>query len=402
MVRLRRARPADAARSTRAEINLAHVRHNLHELQAVIRDSSGEQPPAQIWAVLKADGYGHGARAIGTTLERAGVNGICVALLEEGIELRDAGVRCPILVMGGYYGRFRDGVESLIAHELTPVVYDAEQIQTLMAAVRYLDETRRVPVHLKVDTGMSRLGVAPVELGRVLDALRAAPQLHLEGLMTHLACADAESLEPTEQQLACFAEVERAVRARGFAPEVRHAANSAAVLRFPGAHMEVVRPGISIFGVHPAPSRSSFALRIPKLKPVMSVSSEIVALREVPAGAHVGYGYRWRAERPSRIATIPMGYADGLHRAAAAGGVVLVCGRRAPIVGDVSMDLTTVDVTDVPGVGVRDEVVLLGTQKGRLGTDSITAEELAERTGTIAYEVLTSISRRVPRFYRQP
>ena len=402
VLRPRRAAPAEAARTTRAEINLAHVRHNLKELSSCLRDSAADRPPARIWAVLKADGYGHGARAIATTLERAGVAGLCVALLEEGIELRHAGVTCPILVMGGYWGRFRDGIEALIAHRLTPVVYDAEQLEALSSTLRYLEHPQRLSVHLKIDTGMSRLGVRYAEIGPMLAALRHARELQLEGLMTHLACADSESWEQTREQLQRFEEAGAVVRAAGLRPWIRHAANSAALLRWPASHLDVVRPGLGLFGVHPCPSRPGEGVRTPKLKPVMRVASEVVALREVPVGAAVGYGHTWRAKRPSRIATVPMGYADGLHRAMANGGEVLVRGRRAPIVGAVSMDLTTVDVTDVPGVGVRDEVVVLGIQRGELGTAEITVEEVARHTGTISYEVLTSISRRVPRFYRQP
>jgi len=402
VLRPSRAAPAEAARSTRAEINLAHVRHNLREVTSCLRDSSADRPPARIWGVLKADAYGHGARAIATTLERAGVAGLCVALLEEGIELRHAGVTCPILVMGGYYGRFRDGIEALITHRLTPVVYDIEQLQGLSSALRYLERPERMSVHLKIDTGMSRLGVRYAEIGPMLDALRQARELQLEGLMTHLACADADSWESTREQLVRFDEASAVVRASGLRPWIRHAANSAALLRWPATHLDVVRPGIALFGVHPCPSRPAEGVRVPRLKPVMRVVSEVVALREVPVGAAVGYGHIWRARRPSRIATVPMGYADGLHRAMADGGEVLVCGRRAPIVGAVSMDITTVDVTDVPGVSVRDEVVVLGVQRGRLGTAEITVDEVAAHTGTICYEVLTSISRRVPRFYRQP
>jgi alanine racemase len=402
VLRPRRAAPAEAARTTRAEINLAHVRHNLKELSSCLRDSAADRPPARIWAVLKADGYGHGARAIATTLERAGVAGLCVALLEEGIELRHAGVTCPILVMGGYWGRFRDGIEALIAHRLTPVVYDMEQLEGLSSTLRYLEHPGRLSVHLKIDTGMGRLGVRYGELGPMMDALRHARELQLEGLMTHLACADAESWETTREQLVRFDEASAVVRAAGLRPWIRHAGNSAALLRWPASHLDVVRPGVALFGVHPCAGRRVEDVRAPRLKPVMRVVSEVVALRDLPVGAAVGYGQLWRAERPSRIATVPMGYADGLHRAMADGGEVLVGGRRAPIVGAVSMDLTTVDVTDVPGVSVRDEVVVLGTQRGRLGTAEITVGEVAAHTGTIAYEVLTSISRRVPRFYRQP
>lgn len=402
VVRPRRAPPAEAARSTRAEIDLAHVRHNLWELQASLRESAGDGPPARIWAVLKADGYGHGARTIATTLERAGAGGVCVALLEEGIELRHAGVQGPILVMGGYFGRYRDGVEALISHQLIPTVYDAGHVQEIADTLRYLDESASLGVHLKVDTGMGRLGVTGGELGRVIDAIRAVPQLRLDGLMTHLACADSDSSEASREQLQHFEDATELVRSAGLRPRYRHAANSAALLRWPTSHYDVVRPGLALFGVHPCPDRGSDGVRQPNLKPVMRVASEIVAVRDVPQGAHVGYGYRWRAPRPSRIATLPMGYADGLSRALGRGGEVLVCGRRVPIVGEVSMDLTTVDVTDAPGVSVRDEVVVLGSQRGRFGSDTITVQEVASKTGAIAWEVMTSVSRRVPRFYRQP
>jgi alanine racemase len=396
-----RAAPADAARVTRAEINLAHVRHNLREIKSLLEAEgrAAGRAPAKAWPVLKADGYGHGAAAIATTLEQAGVDGLCVALLEEGIELRNAGLRAPILVMGGYYGRYRDGVEALIDSELTPVVYDVGHIESLAAAARYMGRTA-VPVHLKIDTGMARLGVRPEGLAEVLRALRSARELVLDGLMTHLACADASDLADTRKQLADFDRVTQGLRAEGWSPRLLHAANTAAMLRLPTAHFDVVRPGLAVFGVHPCPQRDGE--RAIKLKPVMRVLSEVVSVRELPAGAAIGYGHSWRAARASRIATIPMGYADGLSRALSNKGAVLIGGMRAPIVGTVSMDLTMVDVTDLPGVAVRDEVVLLGEQRGRLGRDVITADAIADTIGTIAYECLTAVSRRVPRFYRHP
>jgi alanine racemase len=408
LVRPRRAAPNEAARVTRAEINLAHVRHNLRELRAglAIDAKTSEREPARIWAVLKADGYGHGATAIGTSLEQAGIDGICVALLEEGLELRHAGVRCPVLVMGGYYGRYRDGLEALIEHGLTPVVYDPGQIEGLATTLRFMASqgVASVPlaVHLKIDTGMGRLGAALGELDPVLAALRGNRELRLDGLMTHLACADAPTDAETRAQLGCFATAEQQVVRAGLSPRVRHAANSAALLRWPGTQLDVVRPGIALFGVHPCPERTSESARQPRLRPVMQVLTEVVALRDLPAGVAIGYDYAWRSARPSRIATIPIGYADGLSRALSNRGHVLVCGRRAPIVGTVSMDLTMIDVTDVPGVSVRDEVVVLGEQRGRLGSDSIQATEIARLTDTISWECLTAVSRRVPRFYRHP
>jgi alanine racemase len=397
-----RAAPAEAARVTRAEIDLARVRHNLHELRGVLKPSG-----AQLWAVIKADGYGHGARNIATALQQAKVDGICVALLEEGIELRAAGIDCPILVMGGYYGRHRDGVEALLEHRLTPVVYEPRQIDALAGVVRYLQDHAALPnepydVHLKIDTGMGRLGVRHDALDEVLRALRAKPELRVDGLMTHLACADAESLDVTRAQLRRFSSAEGSVRAAGLQPTLRHAANTAAMLRLSESHLDMVRPGIGLFGVHPCPPHATPSIGMPNLKPVMRVLSEVVALRHLGVGEAVGYGHTWRARRPSHIASLPMGYADGLNRRCSNGGEVLVCGKRAPIVGAISMDLTMIDVSDIDGISLRDEVVILGEQKGRLGSDAITADELARRADSISWECLTSISRRVPRFYRNP
>jgi len=406
VLRPRRAAPADAVRPTRAEVNLAHLRHNLRVLEARLRaptDSRGPRPahapssPPAVWGVLKADAYGHGAPAIARTLERAKIPGLCVALLEEALELRAAGIRIPILVMGGYYGPRREGLEEIFAHDLIPVVYDAAQIDRIAALVRY-DGHPPANVHLKVDTGMGRLGASNAELDDVLAALaKHAREVRLEGLMTHLACADAPDLEVTRAQLRQFAAIEARARALGLAPTIRHAANSAALLRLDEARLDLVRPGIAVFGVSPMPG-----VLDRELKPVMRVRSEAVALRTVAKGDRIGYGHTWEAARPSLIATVPIGYADGLSRQLSNRGSALVRGRRVPIVGAMSMDLTTVDVTDVPGMRLGDEVVFLGPQEGALGKDVIHAAEIADLVGTIPYEVLTSISRRVPRFYREP
>lgn len=384
VLRPRRAAPADAVRPTRAEINLAHLRHNLH---VVKRAAQG----ARVWGVLKADGYGHGAPAVARTLERAGIDGICVALLEEAIELREAGIRSPILVMGGYYGQ---AWGELLAHRLTPVIYEPSQVEGLARELRYLGADP-LAVHLKIDTGMGRLGCMPNELPTMLEALGRFPEVKLDGLMTHLACADADALDGVNQQLADFEDATRLVREAGFNPALRHAANSAAMLRCGSTLYDIVRPGIALFGIAPRPDLAS------SLRPVMRVRTEIVALRDVPQGAAIGYGWTWRAPRPSRIATIPIGYADGLHRELSNVGCALVRGKRAPIVGTMSMDLTMIDVTDHPGVSLRDEAVVLGQQEGRLGKDVITADEIAKLSHAISWEVLTHISRRVPRFYRE-
>jgi alanine racemase len=338
--------------------------------------------------VLKADGYGHGAKACARTLERAGAQGVCVALLEEGIELRNAGIRVPVLVMGGFYER---AYAELLEHELTPVLCDPAQLQELGREARYRGVTK-VRVHLKVDTGMSRLGMVPSEAETLARALLSFPELELEGLMTHFACAG-EDPESVREQLRKFREVEAVLRQLGVVAERRHAANTAALLHMPETHLDITRPGIGLFGVDPTELTG-------ELKPVMRVLSTVVALRELEPGQAVGYGATWRARRRSRIATLPIGYADGLARNTSNQRDVLVAGKRVPVVGAVSMDLTTVDVTDIDGVAIGDEVVVMGGQKGRAGEDFISAAEIARVQGTIPWEVLTQVSRRVPRFYR--
>lgn len=385
VLRPQRAVPSDAVRPTRAEINLAALRHNLRVLQ---RLAGG----AQVFSVLKADGYGHGAKAVARTLERAGATRMCVALLEEAIELREAGIRAPILVMGGYYGR---AWGELLRHDLTPVIHEQSQLMALAEEVRYSSGTP-VGVHLKIDTGMSRLGAMPDQVPVLAELLRRLPEVHLEGAMTHFACADSDDQASIDYQLALFDRACDALEAHGVPVPLRHAANSAALIRSERARLDAVRPGIAIFGVAPQ------AGWLPELRAVMRVRSELVALRDIEPGATVGYGATWTAKRKTQIATLPMGYADGLSRGLSNNGHVLVRGKRAPIVGVVSMDMTMIDVTDIDGAQVGDEVVVLGTQKGPLGEDSIRAEEIAAQLGTIPWEVLTSISRRVPRFYREP
>ncbi len=386
VLRPQRALPSETVRPTRAEINLANLRHNLRVLQRV---SGG----AEVSCVLKADGYGHGSKAVARTLERAGATRMCVALLEEGIELRQAGIRLPILVMGGHYAR---AWGELLRYDLTPVIHEPGQLVELAEEVRY-SGSPRVDIHVKIDTGMARLGVQPKDVDVLAEALlRRRAELHLAGVMTHFACADSGDEETIDAQLDIFDAACARLSARGVQIPMRHAANSAALIRSARSRLDAVRPGIALFGVAPQVGW------LPELRPVMRVQSEVVALREIEVGMTVGYGATWSATRPSRIATLPMGYADGLSRGLSGKGHVLVRGRRAPIIGVVSMDMTMVDVTDTPGVQVGDEVVIMGGQKGALGEDRIDANELAAHLGTIPWEVLTNISRRVPRFYREP
>ena len=387
VLRPRRAAPADAVRPTRAEINLGHLRHNLK----MVKRAAGR---SRVFGVLKADAYGHGAPAVARTLERSGIDGFSVALLEEAVELREAGITVPILVMGGYNGQAWGEV---LARKVTPVIYDVAQAEGLAREVRLAERQRSpVGVHFKIDTGMGRLGCEVEEMPKVLERLGAIAEIRIDGFMTHLAGADDENLEPVSVQLERFGRATKAAKAFGVAPEIHHAANSAALFRCREARLDWVRPGIALFGVAPR-----FGENV-DLRPAMSIRTEIVALRHLAKGDPIGYGWTWRAPRPSLIATIPMGYADGLSRHLSNRGEVLVAGKRAPIVGAVSMDLTMIDVTLHPGAAIADEVVVLGAQQGALGKDVITAAEIAGHVGTIPWDILTSVSRRVPRFYREP
>ncbi len=377
VVRPRDHRAEDCLRPTRAEVDLAAIAHNLRVVRSRV-------PHGRVLSVIKADAYGHGVVPVAQRLAAEGVSAFGVALAEEALELREAGIEAPILVLNGIAG---DAHRELVAQRLRPVVYEAAEARAFAAAAVASDTDVRI--HLKVDTGMSRLGVPCRKLDAFLDLLDDLPRLRVEGVMTHLASADHDD-EATAEQLDRFEEALMRIRARGHRPTVTHAANSAGTLRHPRAHYDLVRPGIALFG-HPGAPGVDVDLR-----PAMRLRTEVISLRTLEPGERVGYDGTFRASVTTRIATLPVGYGDGYFRALSNRGEVLVCGHRCPVVGNVSMDLTGVDVTRVPGVALGDEVVLLGAQ----GAETITAEELARHAGTIPYEVLTNVSRRVPRFYR--
>ncbi len=384
---MRTASAADV-RPTRAEINLGAVAHNARVIREVVAEGSAKPP--RVYGVVKADGYGHGATAVAGAMASAGVEGLCVALVEEGISLRDAGITLPILVMSGLYGT--DGMDEAVRAGLTPVLYDERVVERAIA----WRGGASVDVHLKVDTGMARLGVPLKDLSRVAERLAGASHLRVVAAMTHFANADCDDDSFTYEQLRRFEEARATLRARGLDPPMAHAAASAAAFRVESSRLDLVRAGIALYGVAPFPNTA------PGLLPAMRLRTEVIALREIERGAPVGYSGTWKAPRPSTIATIPIGYADGFFRRLSSEAEVLVRGARAPVVGNVSMDLCTVDVTDIArrhGVSVGDEVVLLGAQRGPAGFDTIRAEEIATRVGTIPYEVLTAVSRRVPRLY---
>ncbi len=372
-----------AIRPTRVEVDLGALAHNARMLQ--------QHAGVPLLAVVKADGYGHGAAAVATSLERSGtVTGFAVSLVEEGVQLRDAGIAAPVLVMGPSQ---RGGEAEVVARDLTPVIADPGEFDAFAAIGRA--QGTAVEVHLKVDTGMGRLGVTPAQAS-ALAARRDG--IAVVGLMTHFACADsddpADPAAMTYRQLAVFAEVERAVRAAGAPVRWRHAANSAGTLLFAGARLDLVRCGIALYG------GGFWADGVPTWgrRQAMRLVTGIAEIREAAVGSSVGYGATWTATRPTRVAVLPVGYADGLPRRASGRAEVLVHGRRCPLVGTISMDIALADVTDVPGAARGDEVVLLGGASP--GADAaVTTAELAGWAGVTEYEVTCGMSKRVPRAY---
>jgi len=362
-----------------ASIDLGALRHNLAEVR---RAAPGREPIA----VVKADAYGHGAARIARALEDAGVRRLAVVSLGEAAELRDAGVRAAILLLGGLE-RTADA-HAAAELDVVPVIQHAEHLAPLAAAAA--QRGRPLGVQLEIDTGMSRMGVAADAAVELAARVAADPALRLEGIYTHLARADEEDLAPTRAQLERFAQVLGALAARGVRPALVHVANSAGLLAgsalAPAVPPEVnaVRPGLALYGASPSPHLAAAALR-----PVMTLRARVVNLRRVRAGEPVGYGGTWRGARATRIATIALGYADGLPWSLANRGEMALRGRRVPIVGRISMDLATLDVGDEPAE-LGDEVIVFGAGGPRV-------EDVAAWAGTIPWEILVRIGRRVER-----
>ena len=378
-----------ATRPTWAEVSLATLRQNFRTVQKHVGAS------VTVCAVVKADAYGHGAVECSRALEAEGAKWLGVTSLDEAIPLREAGIRANILLMTGFW---RGEEAEIIRLHLTPTVWEPWHIETLETAAAALGVARH-PVHLKVDTGMGRLGVAVEQLPGVLAALQAAKHLVLEGLSTHLASSEIMDAPSVAEQERNFDAARRMVREVGMEPVFVHVANTAAVISRRETWNTMVRPGVALYGYYLPFQRagrevSGGTLRLP-VKPVLTWKTRILSLRDFGPNQPLGYGATYVTKAPAHVAVLPVGYADGYNRQLSNRGRVIVREHYAPIVGRISMDLTLVDVTGIPGVAVGDEVILLGAGEG-LSVDALEHAELANST---PYEILCNISKRVPRKY---
>ncbi len=366
-------------RPTVAQIDLEALSHNYAE---VVRHAEGRS----ILAVVKADAYGHGAIPVSRRLIGLGADMLGVALIEEARELRKAGIHAPILIMG--IG-FPEQAAAILELKLTPVISTMSFAQALSAVAE--KSKIIVPVHIKIDTGMGRIGILPEDAADFINAIRNLPGMDVQGLMTHFADADLCDKEYASKQMGRFELLIAELASRGITIPVRHAANSAAILDYHRALFTMVRPGLMLYGYNPLEKEGKET----DLRPILSLVTRIAFLKKVPSGVPISYGRTFVTKRESLIATLPIGYADGYSRRLSNSGVAIVQGARVPVVGRVCMDMCMIDVTEVPTTREGDFVVLIGRQS----SERITADDIAKKTGTIAYEVLCGISSRVPRIY---
>ncbi len=366
-----------------AEVNLAAISHNVHEIRKKASSS------AKVMAVVKANAYGHGAVEVSRTALASGADWLGVARVVEGIALRESGIEAPVLILG--YITPEQSVE-VVRNRLSQAVYTREMALALAGAAAA--EGSKAKVHFKVDTGMGRIGWAlgPGSVREILELARN-PHLEVEGIFTHFAAADAANKKYTLEQYARFMEIIMELRKNGLEIPLRHAANSAAIMEMPETHLDLVRSGIIVYGLYPSDEVEHSIL---KLRPAMSLKAKVAHVKNVPAGFKVSYGCTYTTKVPTVIATLPLGYADGYARLLSSRGEALLNGLRAPVVGRVCMDQVMVDVGHIPGVQAGDEAVLLGRQ----GEQEISADEVAAKIGTINYEVVCMVSCRVPRVYK--
>lgn len=365
-------------RPTRIRVDLPNIGHNLAQIRA--------RTGVPVMAIVKADAYGHGLVPVARYLAAQGVDHLGVAFLEEGVALRRAGVETPILVLGGMFG---PQLTQFFAHDLEITVSSLDKLRLVEAAAE--SAGKRARIHLKIDTGMERIGVHSETCGPFIAAAVASRWCEIRGVYSHLACADDPGSTMTHEQVQRFAEACAYFDRLGAPMPLRHLANSGGVLHFPETHLDMVRPGILLYGVYPDVG----ALRTVVVKPALTLSSQVVYFKVVKAGRSISYGATYRVERDSRVVTVPIGYGDGYPRALSSQGQVLIRGQRYPIAGRICMDQFMVNIGWDSAYN-EDEVVLIGSQ----GDESISVEDVAAWAGTIGYEILTGLNHRIPRTYR--
>lgn len=388
-----------AGRPVWAEVSLPALQHNLDAIRAYVNPASEKrQTPRKVLCIVKGNGYGHGGPEVSKPLDKFGADWFGVASAGEGVELRKAGVRKPILVLGGFW----PGEEkNLIEHNLTPAIHRCEHLALFDAAAAQARK-RNASIHLKIDTGMNRLGIATTDIDCFANRLAKCRHLELTGTFTHLAASEVFTDTPTgretAEQLCRFFGATDRLRALGVFPGMVHIANSAAIAARPEAWADMVRPGAVLYGYHPGFDPLELRTRYEAdlaLRPVMSLRARLLNVRSVPAGSGVGYNASWVAKRPSLVAVLAAGYADGIHRSLGNRGCVYIRGHKAPIIGIVSMDVSMLDVTDVPDVAIGDIATVYGTDGDRV----YPANVVARCIGTVTSDLISGVSRRVPRFY---
>lgn len=360
-----------------AEIDLGAIAHNVGQIRKITADST------QICAVVKADAYGHGAVKVAKTALEAGADRLAVAIVSEALELRQAGFRVPILLLG-YTPTCQ--AATVVDHDLTQTIYSIDSAQALSRAAAAAGKI--VNVHIKIDTGMGRIGIRPEDAGEFAEAVSALPGIKIEGVFSHLATADSYDKSFAYEQYQRFMKGLQYIEAKGIPIPIRHIANSAAILDLPYTHLDMVRPGIILYGLWPSDEMDQTL----ELRPAMKFKAQVGFIKDMPAHTSVSYGRSYFTERPARIATLPVGYADGWSRLLANKAQVIVRGQRAPIVGRVCMDQCMIDVSNIPGVAEGDEALLFGG-------DELPVEEVAAFMGTINYEIVCMVGKRVPRLY---
>lgn len=367
-------------RPTWVEVDLDAIVYNMREIKKKV------EPQRKIMGIVKADAYGHGAVEVAETLIEEGIDYLAVSILDEAIALRQSGITHPILILG--YTPIEQ-VKELVKWDITQTVYNRDIIYALSKEAQR--QNKKVKIHIKVDTGMGRIGfIGEEETIRAVKEFERLPCIEIEGIFTHFSVADQENKDYTLEQLKKFQEICHALDKENIQISIKHCANSAATIDIDQAHLDMIRPGIILYGLYP--SQEVLKERL-YLKPAMSFKTKIAHIKKVPANTSISYGRKYITSKESIIATLPVGYADGYSRMLSGKAEVLLCGKRAPVVGAICMDQCMIDITDLPDVKIGDEVILFG--------EGLPVEEIAEKLGTIHYEIICMINKRVPRVYQK-